>query len=305
MNNEIIVTYNGVPSYKRILSIIIDLFLKVILSLALISLISLIYKSSTFYIDLKLDEENVMIESRLHIKESDDLVSLVSYIDEKDIEYKEKYELIKKDVDYFFIDLNAYFDEINKGEKELKNLIEESNLYEIIDDDYVLKDNVTYLEVYLLYKENIYTEAINYLFNNLLYKKAITLNFIYSALIYVGSYLVSLIIVNYIIPLVLKRGKKSLGDKILNIAHVNKNGISLSFKEYTLYFLFYFFIEVILSIFSFFIPLIVSLFMIVFSKNHVRFSEYVLNYYSVSSLNSYIYLNKDEYFYLNKDMDNK
>lgn len=299
MNDEIILDYKGIKIYKRILANLIDFFIKLILSLVFILISSLIYKSLDLYINLENTISNIEIESKLFIKENDINIEITSYTLNLDISYEEKYNYLKENIDYFFIDLNAYLDIEEEGKKELDALKINSGYFELIDNELIEKEEVTYLTLYSFYKDKVYLEAKNNLYNNESYSLSVSKNFLISVLIYVFSYLLSVIIINFIFPLIFKRGRLTIGRKIFKIGLVNNKGLSLSLNEFIRYFLFYFIFEDILSLFTFLLPKLLSYLMIIFSRFNQGFTEYVLNFYLVSYENKKIYLNKEEYYFLN------
>ncbi len=113
-----------------------------------------------------------------------------------------------------------------------------------------------------------------------------------------------LLIFGLMIPLCLKRGKKTLGKLIFGLAVVDVHALSPQWWHYLLRFLFLLLIEIDLSIVTFGIPLIVSFTMMVFSKRGQSFHDYVANTYVVDVKNQKVYLSEEEFVLAQNDLEN-
>ena len=80
--------------------------------------------------------------------------------------------------------------------------------------------------------------------------------------------------------------------RMVDIIEKKRDGKELTTAEIN------FFIENLLSLVTFFIPLIVSFGMMVLSKTHQNFNEYITNTYSLSFENKKFYKDYNEYLYL-------
>lgn len=108
--------------------------------------------------------------------------------------------------------------------------------------------------------------------------------------------LVSGLIIYYAIPLIFSRGKQTLGKFLFKIGLVNKNVLSVSVKQYTLRFLIFIFLEVLLSLVTLGIPIIISFSMMAFSKKKQSFHDYMLGIEEVDVENAKIYKSYDEIY---------
>ena len=108
--------------------------------------------------------------------------------------------------------------------------------------------------------------------------------------------LVSGLIIYYAIPLIFSRGKQTLGKFLFKIGLVNKNVFSVSVKQYTLRFLIFIFLEVLLSLVTLGIPIIISFSMMAFSKKKQSFHDYMLGIEEVDVENTKIYKSYDEIY---------
>lgn len=106
------------------------------------------------------------------------------------------------------------------------------------------------------------------------------------------SYCLGAILVYFIPPLFLRRGRKTLGKALYRIGLVDKNIFSPTFVKYLLRFLIFFFAELVLSVFTFAIPYIISFTLMVFSKNKQGFPDYMLGLQEIDTSKQKIYYNK-------------
>ena len=81
--------------------------------------------------------------------------------------------------------------------------------------------------------------------------------------------------------------------------------MSCSSKRYSLRFLFYLIVIVVLSVFSFLLPVLISFTMMLLSKTGQSLVDYVTNTYKVDSQTNTVYLNYEEYMYNQHSRDDK
>ena len=171
--------------------------------------------------------------------------------------------------------------------------------YFIYSDDshtsIVKKGDKTYAETYVVYAKLMKEDAVTYLMKNNTYisnTRTINLSFIF--LILLLPIVISVTIFEFIIPLIFRKGRKTLGKLLFKLAVVDKRGLSPSFWRFTARFAIFLFFEVLLSAVSFLIPLFVSIGMFAFSKTNQSFHDYVTLTYVVDTSNSLVYLNKQD-----------
>lgn len=133
-----------------------------------------------------------------------------------------------------------------------------------------------------------------------------SLTFITRSIIYIQipiPIIFSNLIVFYIVPLCFKRDKKTLGRLLFKIGLVNKNMLYVNFKTFTLRFLIFLFVEIILSIFTFVLPLIISFTMMLVTKNKQCLHDYILNIQEIDETIDKVYYSYDEAYLdkINKD----
>lgn len=106
---------------------------------------------------------------------------------------------------------------------------------------------------------------------------------------------ISFLIFYLLIPLLLKRGHKTVGMYLFKISYISVDALNISYKQFFVRFILEFFIGYLLSIFTFGLPLIVSLTMMHLSKAGQDFFDYVTNTYVVDSSKKDVYLDYSEY----------
>lgn len=106
---------------------------------------------------------------------------------------------------------------------------------------------------------------------------------------------ISLIVFGLVMPLCLRRGRKTLGKLVFGLGVLNVHGLNPKWWHYLLRFLFLLVVEVNLSLVTFGLPLIVSFSMLVFGKRGQSLHDYVMNTYVVDAKSKKIYLDSEEY----------
>lgn len=242
---------------------------------------------------------NVRLHSKLY-EEKEDKIELVSIIYSTDNNYGEaEYKRhMKEALDYFFSNESGFFsideNNISSGTTFYNKQKLESGLF--FEDD---NGNVNEINSFMDYSFiSFYKECINksvgFLSNNEEYRKAsynLMLFLVTSILI---SYFLSYFIFLFFIPLIYKRGHKTLGMAISKIGRVSENGLNMSNKR----FLFRSLIEIFTSFISPFIiliPTIISIAMILNSTFKQSLTDYLSNTYLVDITNKDIYYTPKEY----------
>lgn len=108
------------------------------------------------------------------------------------------------------------------------------------------------------------------------------------------AYVLAGVLIYLVPPLIIKRGKMTLGKAIYQIGLADSRLLSCSWKRYVARWFILFFGEFVLSIFTFGIPFIVSFSLMAFSKKHQGFPDYILGLYEVDCLDNKLYLSYEE-----------
>ena len=103
-----------------------------------------------------------------------------------------------------------------------------------------------------------------------------------------------------LIPMFLKRGRKTFGMYLFNLSVLTDEGLVVSGKKFVARQLLIFFIGYILDIFTVFIPFLVSMAMMHLSKRGQDFFDYVSGTYIIDSKNREVYMSIEEYNQANK-----
>ena len=288
--------YDRAGIFKRLSAALFDFFISVVCGFLILML--------TFYVvpkfpnvqnDLQV-RETISLDSSLYVL-NDDLIRLDDYLEETSLTIDEKSEILNDNLLSFFSDEKF----VKNGEKEYQTLKEqayssdeqrlfdESGVRILVNDDY----DEEYYDFYL----SSYEIAIGYLFNNIDYSLAsrnLLLTYIIAIII---TFLIPLLVFYCIIPLFYKRTRQTFGMKLVKIALINVDGLSLKQSKYLGRSTFVFVIEILLSIFAFLLPLAISLGFLVLSKSHQTLADYVFNTYVVDITKDKIYFDLKEYQY--------
>ncbi len=309
-NNTIELSYQEVPLYKRFFAGLIDLFSTILLTIILVLLSLLVYQETSFYKTSINNIENVCLESKLFVKQNSDLIAISSYysLDNKDLTNEVKKKELSERANYFYIELNSYSEKENEGRDILNSFIEEYGLdYFVFDKEnniYIEKEDVLDGDFIKFYTYLIDNNALAYLTQSSIYLKESINIFIVQLLIVLISFIVSILVFYLLFPLIFKRGNKSLGKLIFRFGSLNEKGLCLTKKDFFIKFLWFFLIEVILSIFTIGIPFIFSVGMMFISKNKQNFNEYMSKTYSLMNESNKFYLDYEEYYFEKKKNSN-
>ena len=99
------------------------------------------------------------------------------------------------------------------------------------------------------------------------------------------------------IPLTMgRRGRKTLGMKILQIGYVTREGLTPTWGKTCLRTIFLYFIDFLVGFVSFLLPLFVSVGMMLLGKNKQTLDEYLFNWTAVDTKDQEIYLDYADFF---------
>ncbi len=304
--------YNVASLGKLVSSFLADLFCLIILSILVMVPSILILNNTSTYINNTNSRNNILIESNLYLEDNGNVITLYKYLDNNnELTYNQKSEKFENNLNYFFTEfINTELD--NKGLETYSNLklkgeinnskmfVEDSNTHLLIrqftNSDY----DKNYYDFYI----KLYNTSLNYLQYNTIYKQTRnTTLFMFTTCIIV-SVSFSYICLYLVVPLCLKRGKKTVGMLLTNISLLQVDGFSCSWKRFVGRFLFNYVFMLLGSVFLFMVPNLVSLGFVFFSKTRQSLTDYLFNTYKVSSANQAVYLNLKEYLKIQKKNEN-
>ncbi len=108
----------------------------------------------------------------------------------------------------------------------------------------------------------------------------------------------------YLPSLIFRRNKMTIGRLSLQIGLIDSRCLSPTFARFSIRAVLQFFVIGIASLFTFGIPLIISISMMLFSKKHQDFADFMLNITEIDTNKQKIYFNKYE-VYLDHTVDHK
>lgn len=304
---KIELTYYLARFSQKFGAIIIDFVTFLILALLLFMGTKGIVEATPKFNEINHSLEVAQVNSSLYIYSSDrdrveDIVTYVNY--RKDMSSAEIETFLTIRIYEFFDSLPEYKEEL---ENEYLESISRSNLtyngspYFIKDENgEVVKNTESNIPI-AQYNNNVYKPYIDNIAlaqfiiktpNVLDYQKFLS-NMLFFVEIPVGVVL-STTITFYIIPLIFLRGRKTLGRLSMRIGLLDSNNYNVKFWKFTLRFVIFLFLEVILSAATLGIPLIISLSMSAFSKKKQNFHDYMLGIIEVDTYGTKIYKDKFE-----------
>lgn len=243
--------------------------------------------------------DNVRLESKLY-EENNGKVELVSFIYSTDNNYGEaEYKKhMSNALDYFFSNESGFFT-INENNNSTGTIFYNkekinSGLFQQDSNGNVIEINSFMDSSFISFYKECIEKSIGFLSNKEEYNNAsysLTWHLIMCILI---SYFLSYLIFFFVIPLLYKRGHKTLGMAISKIGKVSENGLNMTTKRFMFRSLIDFFVS-FLSPFVILIPTIISLAMIFNSTFKQSLIDYLSNTYVVDISKKEIYMTPKEY----------
>ena len=287
------------PKFFRLASsALFDALTVMLLSLLLCVATFPIYFATPAYQEPTSLREEIMLASHLY-EQNDGGVRLISTsLKENDsLTFSQKNEKLCESLSYCYtVYLNGELNE--KGNETLSSyfVAETYNGSLLFDKDgsRLLKDE-TYEEAYLnAYCDVLESHGVNDLnlkegFSNA--RTKILWGYVVSFLI---AFSLSCIVLLMVVPLCLKRGKRTLGMLLTKLAYLDQWGFSPSWKRWALRFLFEWILILCGAFFTFGVTLIFSCAFSAWRKDHQSVSDYVLAVYPVDASSSEIYTKEEE-----------
>ena len=106
-----------------------------------------------------------------------------------------------------------------------------------------------------------------------------------------SAYILAGILVYFVPPLFLRRGRMTLGKALYRIGLIDDRMLSPTFARFTARSAIFIFGELLLSLFTFGIPYIISFTLMAFSKHKQGFPDYMLHLYEIDTSKANIYMN--------------
>lgn len=293
--NNTVLEYSKARIYQRVFSFFIDLFLAVLLGMIINSLCGLVTSVVPKYQEVL--QERIVLQDQSGLFDENQKLWTLS-LEGSDMTIQEKKELLSTRLDEFyhndvFFEDDTFYQSYQKRKSEAVNEKGEL-LFKLISGSYVEKDfsDDVYYSFYQKEFENYASAALSH---NVRFADLSNLIVRISVIEIVLSMSVGFALSFVIMPLILKRGRKTIGMYLFKISLVggdalNVRGKTLLFRNVLLLLIGYW-----LTIFTFGIPWLVSLTMMTFSKTGQDFFDYMSGTYVVSTKDKDIYLDYAEY----------
>ena len=293
--NNTVLEYSKARIYQRVFSFFIDLFLAVLLGMIINSLCGLVTSVVPKYQEVL--QERIELQDQSGLFDENQKLWTLS-LEGSDMTIQEKKELLSTRLDEFyhndvFFEDDTFYQSYQKRKSEAVNEKGEL-LFKLISGSYVEKDfsDDVYYSFYQKEFENYASAALSH---NVRFANLSNLIVRISVIEIVLSMSVGFALSFVIMPLILKRGRKTIGMYLFKISLVggdalNVRGKTLLFRNVLLLLIGYW-----LTIFTFGIPWLVSLTMMTFSKTGQDFFDYMSGTYVVSTKDKDIYLDYAEY----------
>ena len=293
--NNTVLEYSKARIYQRVFSFFIDLFLAVLLGMIINSLCGLVTSVVPKYQEVL--QERIELQDQSGLFDENQKLWTLS-LEGSDMTIQEKKELLSTRLDEFyhndvFFEDDTFYQSYQKRKSEAVNEKGEL-LFKLISGSYVEKDfsDDVYYSFYQKEFENYASAALSH---NVRFADLSNLIVRISVIEIVLSMGVGFALSFVIMPLILKRGRKTIGMYLFKISLVggdalNVRGKILLFSNVLLLLIGYW-----LMIFTFGIPWLVSLTMMTFSKTGQDFFDYMSGTYVVSTKDKDIYLDYAEY----------
>ena len=293
--NNMVLEYSKARIYQRVFSFFIDLFLAVLLGMIINSLCGLVTSVVPKYQEVL--QERIELQDQSGLFDENQKLWTLS-LEGSDMTIQEKKELLSTRLDEFyhndvFFEDDTFYQSYQKRKSEAVNEKGEL-LFNLISGSYVEKDfsDDVYYSFYQKEFENYASAALSH---NVRFADLSNLIVRISVIEIVLSMSVGFALSFVIMPLILKRGRKTIGMYLFKISLVggdalNVRGKTLLFRNVLLLLIGYW-----LTIFTFGIPWLVSLTMMTFSKTGQDFFDYMSGTYVVSTKDKDIYLDYAEY----------
>ncbi len=304
-NKKIEISYYAARFSQKVGAIMVDFITFLLLALAIFVGLKEIVENSSYYLDINQKYDQARLDSFLYVY-NDDLErveDIVTYINRRsDMAASEKETFLIEHIYSFFDSLPEFKAELVEEYNNFlldENLVYNDEPYFIKDDNGEIIKNNNYSIPTIYYVDNVYKVYIDNIgLAQFLIKTPNVIDYQRyqsNMLLFLElplSLIISTTIVFYIVPLIFYRGHKTLGRLAFKIGLVDHRNLNVKFLRFTIRFLIFLFLEVLLSAVTFCIPLIVSISMSAFSKKRQNFHDYMVDVREVDTYGSKIYLDK-------------
>ena len=321
------VNYTQPKFWHRVMANFVDFFLFLIMLIVSFIAVRSIVLNTPNYQATEQKIHDIQLASGLYVKDQNDPkknVDIVYYLDRYVSLYGDEFDGVNKEdpneaptgkigkiVHAINKLINYCNDESvtsNERYKELVGYYNNMRLEAVTDDGihYFVKDGdqivpnetlASNAEKRQLYYKNVYVPIIEkrcmpFLTSNVTeYRQAYRAEFNYLVFLELPVALIfAAILVYFVPPLFIRRGRMTLGKALYRIGLVDDRVLSPTFWRFSARFLIFLFGELLLSLFTLGIPYIISFSLMAFSKKKQGFPDYMLHLYEIDTSKANIYM---------------
>ena len=309
-NKQVKIEYTRPKMHRRIFASLIDMMLLVFVFIAMFLLTRQIVISVPYYKEVDKQVVKDRTESGLYIEYNGHLIDKMTYLGQiKDFSSYARMTKARESIEQFieFMGEKAAPETYTKIKTDYRNFL--------LNDKLVYNDVPYFIEVEgkikmnpdcdannEQYFKNVYAPYADVNCQNFLIKYCPNyyenIKFISNMTLFVEipiGLTLSGILVYLVPPLIMKRGRLTIGKKIYKIGAVNsKDYYNVSTGKTIARFCIFFFGIVLLSFFTIGVPIFVSFSMMAFSKRHQSFPDYMLGIEEIDLNDGKVYFSKED-----------
>ena len=282
-----------------------DLLLMIITALGLVLAAQAIMRNVPYYKAAGQKIKDIELQTGLYIttNAAGDVYSLADYYKPENVDQYKTYCDDMNNALTEFYKMEQFFSDTEWSQNHYVEMKLDSKLFIYVDETHtaltpVDESEASLKKMFTFYGRTIKEDATLYISKYPGYvESGKTLNLSFVFIILLLPVVLSVSIYEYILPLILKRGRRTIGKLLFKTAVVDARGLTPSFWRFTLRFLFFLIVEVLLSAVAFLIPVIVSFTMYIFNKSDQSLHDYVVGTYVVDCSDNRVF-NSEEEFYI-------
>lgn len=298
-NNQVEeIVYRPASKGKRLLAALLDFALTILLSLTIFSISNILTKTAPFQAEPASIRQSIQVESGLYLEDGTLIYEYTAKEGTELATYREKKDFLSSRIDAFYNDRSFCEEKVisEYATRKLEAKKDDTLLFHLNEDFTVSENDVNPSYLYDFYVLEIQDHAMSYLYNKSAYGEATRQIFFVGVVEFLIGLVLSVLVFYALVPLaIFRRGRQTLGRKLLKISLISANALNVKAGRYWLRVVFIFFIYYILDFIGFLIPLMVSLGMLFFTKRKENLVDYLLSQYMVDTSVNEVYLDYGDY----------
>ena len=290
------VEYPMAPLHKRWFAVLIDIVITLTVGLLLYGLMALVTNQVPSYQAVVEERDELQKDNALYVDGQQILV-----YDFTEASVEEKKAIFHDAIEDFYHD-ERYFKDLSfyqeyQGRKKEAQFQGEYIFAENKVEKGIYEETFFSAQIYYdFYYSEIEKHCMGFLTNNEAYERTTFVIFNTFIIELFLSTSVSFLLFFVGMPLIFKRGRKTLGMFMFKISLIGPDAINVKGVRLLSRFLWLYFVGFVLDVFTVFIPLAVSITMMHLSKAHQSFFDYMSNTYMVDTSKKDVYLSEEEYY---------